>query len=174
VQGCAHGRTVIQGIPCPSAEPAAAVPPPPPPLACRLDTAVVQRAVREERQFLARHADEASHRRAEVADLDAVADRIRVAQARFHQLVEQRQPLEKERAFYENDKVTKPLPPWLRTGLDASDAQFLALADILRGLEQDVGSTQARYQCERERFGMMWGDAAPGSSACHPPPCAHP
>ena len=69
--------------------------------------------------------------------------------------------------FYEG-----PLPAWLKAKIDASDAQFAALTDILRGHEQNIGDIQARYQCERDTYGKLWADGAPGSSACDRPACA--
>ena len=99
-----------------------------------------------------------------------MVDRIRVAHKRFYELAAERKPLDKERAFYEN----KPMPAWLRSKLDASDAQFAALTEILRGHEQKIGEIQARYQCQRDTYGKLWAGAAPGSSACDRPACAPP
>ena len=163
------GRTTIQQTPCPVVNDPAPPPPPKPP--CTLDPEQVQRAIRQERQFLGRYGDEASHRRAQVADLQAVVDRIRGARLRFDELVEQRKPLDKERAFY---PPGTPMPAWLKTKIDANDAQFTALVDILRGHEQEIAGIQKRYQCERDTYGKLWSGAASGSSACDRPACASP
>jgi len=90
-----------------------------------------------------------------------VVDRIVRAHARDQELRVQRIPLDEEAAFY----VGKPMPAWLRSQLDANDAQVAGLADILRGAEQDIGEIQARCQCRRATFGKLWTGAAPGSSA---------
>ena len=86
-----------------------------------------------------------------------MANGIRVGHKRYYELVAQRKPLDKERAVYES----KPVPAWLQTKLDTSDAQFAALTKILRGHEQKIGEIQARYQCQRDTFGKLWAGAAP-------------
>jgi hypothetical protein len=165
----ATGRVTIQQTPCPVVNEA---PPPPPPakLPCALDAGQLKAAVRQERQFLTRFADETAHRRQQVADLRPVVDRIRRGRSRYDELVAQRRPLEKEAEFYKS----KPMPAWLKAKLDANEAQFDALVDILRGAEQDIGEIQARYQCQRTTFAKLWSGAAPGSSACDRPACATP
>ena len=148
----------------------AAAPPAPPKPPCALDAKERKRAIRQERQFLKRYPEEASHRRAQLADLKKVTDRIRVGHKRFYELAAERKPLDKERAVYEN----KPVPAWLEPKLDTSDAQFAALTKTLHGHEQKVGEIQARYQCQRDTFGKLWAGAAPASSACNRPTCAQP
>ena len=49
-----------------------------------------------ERQFLTRYPEEAAHRRAQLADLKMVTDRIRVGHKRFDELAAERKPLDKE------------------------------------------------------------------------------
>ena len=161
----AAGRVTVQGTPCVVVNPA-----PPAKLPCTLDAKARKRAIRQERQFLKRYPVEASHRRAQLADLKRVADRIRVGQKRFHALAAERKPLDKERAVYEN----KPAPAWLETKLDTSDAQFAALTKTMHGHEKRIGEIQARYQCQRDTFGKLWAGAAPASSACNRPTCAQP
>ena len=162
------GRTTLQQTPCPVVN--APPPPPPPKPPCELDADKLKATVRMERQFLTRFPDEATHRGAQVADLQPVVERIRRAHARYEELRVQRGPADKEAAFY----VGKPMPAWLRSQLDANEAQFAALVDILRGAEQDIGEIQARYQCQRATFGKLWTGGAPGSSACNRPACAPP
>jgi len=164
----AKGRKTMQQMPCPVEVLPAPPPKPKAKLTCDLGADQLRRVTRLENQFLTRFPDEASHRRAQLVDLEQVVDRIRVAHERFAQLAAERKPLDKERAFYEG----KPLPAWLKAKIDASDAQFAALTDILRGHEQNIGDIQARYQCERDTYGKLWADAAPGSSACDRPACA--
>ena len=144
--------------------------PPPAKPPCELDPDKLKAAVRLERQFLTRFADETAHRRAQLADLQPIVDRVRRGHLRYDELLAQREPLEKEAEFYKD----KPLPAWLKTKLDANAAQFAALVDILRGAEQDIAEIRARYECQRTTFARLWSDAAPGSSACDRPACAPP
>jgi len=137
---------------------------------CALDAKERKRAIRQERQFLKRYPEEASHRRGQRAELKKVSDRIRVGHKRFYELAAERKPLDKEGAAYEN----KPMPAWLERKLDTSDAQFAALTKILHGHERKVGEIQARYQCQRDTFGKLWAGAPPASSACNRPTCAQP
>ena len=166
----AKGRKTIQQTACPVDEAPAPPLAPKAKLTCDLGADQVRRATRMETQFLTRFPDEASHRRAQLADLQQVVDRIRVAHKRFDQLAAERRPLDTELEFYKG----KPVPIVLKAKLDASDAQFAALTDILRGHEQTIGDLQARYQCERDTYGKLWAGAAPGSSACDRPACAPP
>jgi len=165
----AAGKITMQQTPCPPVDPT----PSPPPAAkptCELDAQQRNAAVRKERQFLTRHADETAHRGKQLDDLKPIVERIRRTRHRYDELAAQRAPLDKEAAFY----VAKPMPAWLRSKLDASDAQFSALVDIFRGSEHDITEVQARYQCERETFAKLWAGAGPGSSACDRPACAPP
>jgi len=155
-----------------SAAALAATPPPssskkPP---CALDAKERKETIRQEKQFLKRYPEEAAHRRAQLAALKPVVNGIRVGYKRYYELAAQRKPLDKERAAYEN----KPVPAWLQTKLDTSDAQFVGLTKVLRGHEQKIGEIQARYQCQRDTYGKLWAGAAPGSSACARPTCASP
>lgn len=159
-----------QDRPCDDVKSPAAAPRRPAPTGCRLDADQRKRAERLEDQFLTRYPDEAAHRRAQVADLQPVVARIRTAQKRYAELAAERKPLDKEGAFYEK----KPMPAWLRSKLDANDAQFAALADILKGREQEIAEIQGRYQCQRDTFGKIWAGAAAGSSACDRPTWAQP
>jgi hypothetical protein len=163
------GKITIQGTPCPVVNEAPVAAPPAKPT-CELDAEQRKAAVRRERQFLTRHADETAHRGKQLDDLKPIVERIRRTRHRYDELAAQRAPLDKEAAFY----VAKPMPAWLRSKLDASDAQFSALVDLFRGSEQELAEVQARYQCERETFGKLWAGAGPGSSACDRPACAPP
>ena len=150
--------------------PAAAAPPASPkPLPCDLDAKQRKRVIRQERQFLKRYSEEAAHRRAQLAALKPVVNGIRVGYKRYYELVAQRKPLDKERAVYES----KPVPAWLQTKLDTSDAQFVGLTKVLRGHEQKIGEIQARYQCQRDTYGKLWAGAAPGIVGLPPGRPAH-
>lgn len=166
----AQGRTTIQQTPCPDPRPPAPPPPPRPKPPCELTAEQLRRAIRMENQFLSRYADEAAHRRAEETDSKPAAERIRDAKARIQALAEQRKPLDKERAFYPKGN----LPSALKSKIDANDAQSAAMADILREREQVLAAIQARFRCERDTYGKLWKNAAPGSSACDRPACMPP
>ena len=162
------GRTTVQDVPCPveKAPPA----PPRPKLACALDGERLEAAIRLERQFLTRYPDETTHRRLQVADLQPIVERIERGHARYRELAAQRATLDRELPFYEGKQMPSPL----KTKVDANDAQFAAVADILRGAAQEVGDVRSRYECERATFAKLWSGAAPGSSACDRPACAPP
>ena len=167
---CVHnGKTTYQQTPCRDEPPATPVSSKPK-LACPLSEDQVRRASRLENQFLTRYPEEPKHREAQDKAIQPVADRIRDAEVRLRDLGEQRKPLDKDREFY----VGKPMPSALKSKIDANDAQTAAMTDILRGRKQELADIQARYQCERATFGMMWKGAAPGSSACNRPACAQP
>jgi hypothetical protein len=163
---CPNGA---QDTPCPVPKPTVVTPPPPPP--CNPGKEHLKRADYAERQFLERYPDEGAHRRFEVAELQPVVDRIRASMKRFDDLAEERKPLERELAFYPKG----PLPSWLKTKVDANDAQFAALTDIFSDQKQSIEGIQARFRCERATFGKMWTPGTPsGSSACDRPTCAAP
>jgi hypothetical protein len=110
---------------------------------------------RADRQLRDKFPDSATHRKAEIAEIDEVIRKIRFAMKRYDEVVADRKPLDEQRAFYSG----KPLPPTLRTALDANDASFNALTLVFRGLEMDVGDIVARYRSERERLRKLWGGA---------------
>ena len=161
---------ILAGAVAVSAQARAAPPPSSPKRPCALDAKEHKRVIREEKQFLKRYPQEAAHRRAQLAALKPVINGVRLGYKRYYELAAQRKPLDKERAVYEN----KPVPAWLETKLDTSDAQFVGLTKLLRGHEQKIGQIQARYQCQRDTYGKLWAGAAPGSSACNRPACASP
>jgi hypothetical protein len=163
----AQGNIIYQQQACPVIKAPQPTQPTQPTLPCTLTADKLREATRSEGQFFKRYPEEALHRGDQLKDLKPVVDRIRIGHKRFYELAAEREPLAKEAAFY----VSGPMPAWLQSKLDANDAQFTVLAEILRDREQDIGKIQARYQCQRDTFGMVWGDAAPGSSACNRPAC---
>jgi hypothetical protein len=161
---------ILAGAVAVAAEAHAASPPAPSKPPCALDAKERKRAIREERQFLKRYPGEASHRRAQLADLKRVNDRIRAGHKRFYELAAQRKPLDKERAV---------LREQAGAGMARAQARYerrpvRSLTKTLRGHEQKIGEIQARYQCQRDTFGKLWAGAAPASSACDRPTCAQP
>jgi hypothetical protein len=153
------GTVVYSDLPCP----VVAVPTPPPAAPpCALTAEQRRNAEHLEGQFLLRFPDEERHRAVSIAGLREVAARIRLAEGRLSDLRSERKSIDDELAFYEH----RPVPPDLKRRLDANEARFVAIADVLRGLENDIKTIVRRYECERRQFGALWHGGAPGSSAC--------
>ncbi len=112
-------------------------------------------AERADRQLLEKYPDEATHRKAERAEIEDAVRKIRLAMKRYDAVTVERKPLDEQTPFY----VGKPLPPTLRRAIDANDASFAALTDVFRGLEMEVNNIVARYKSERERLRKRWGGA---------------
>ena len=122
-------------------------------------------AERADRQLLNKFPDEASHRKAHVAELEAVIVHLRRAAARFAELSVQRRPLDEQSEFYRD----KPLPPALKRAIDANDASFAALTTVFQQLQVEVAEIDARYAKERDRLRRLWAGAPPGFMALLPP-----
>ncbi len=162
----AEGERIVKGRPCtvmntPVPAPASAP--------CTLAPSELRQAIRQEEQFLKRYPDDATHRRAQVADLQAVVTQLRGAEPRLNELRVERRRIDEEIRFV---PPGQPLAAKLRARLDANEGRFAALADIHRQLQRDIAGIQSRYHCDRETFGKMWGGAPPGTSGCGRPPCA--
>ena len=114
---------------------------------------------REDRRLLERYPDEAALRRVRAAQLAEVERKMRPAARRFAELVAERRPLDVERQFYEH----KALPPDLKRKIDASDASFLALRDVFRGLQDDVAVIDLNFANLGERLGRLRAGAEAGS-----------
>jgi len=119
-------------------------------------------ARREDWRWLDRYPDEASHRRAEAVELQAVIAHLRPANERLAQLIAARRPLDIEAAFHKGKPLSQ-WPPWLLRKLEENDGSLLALRDVFRLLEQDVDFIVAKYANERGHLRKLWGGAAPGS-----------
>jgi len=122
-------------------------------------TEIKRSAIRADEQLLSRYPDEAAHRAAHVADLEAVVRNIRFSAARFAELVVQRKPLDDEAAFYKG----KVLPLGLQRKLEASDASFDALRDVFQNLRTGVADIETTRGREHERLRRLWAGAEPGS-----------
>jgi hypothetical protein len=125
-------------------------------------------AERADRQLVNRFPDEATHRTAQVADLNDVIVNLRVALRRLEQLKVERKPLDEEAKFY----VGKPLPPVLKRSIDASEASFAALVDVFHSLETQVAEIVAKFGIERERLLKLWAGTPPGSMGLLAPTAA--
>lgn len=113
-------------------------------------------------------ADESSHRKAQLADLQEVVGKLRAPNERLTELLKNRKAIDIQLAFHPNGGV----PPPLQAEDDANRAQLAALTDTFSNLEQAILGIESRYRCQRETLGKRWSGQAPGSSACNPPACA--
>jgi hypothetical protein len=116
-------------------------------------------ASRRDRNLVARYPNEAAHQRAREASLDTVRLAIRTTEQRLRELELARKPLLAEAEFY----VGKPLPPKLRSALDANDASAEALRSATATQEAELGRINGLYDAELDRLRRLWAGAAPGS-----------
>lgn len=125
----------------------------------RIEADALESAKRADRQLLKRFPDEASHRKAEAAELDGVLRNIRLTMRRWDELAAKRKPLDIEAAFH----ATGTMPAALRRAIGESDGSFNGLADAFHGQERSVADIVARFRAERERLRRLWAGAAAGS-----------
>jgi hypothetical protein len=116
-------------------------------------------AARRDRNLMARYPNEAAHQRAREASLDTVRLAIRTTELRLRELKLARKPLLEEAEFY----VGKPLPPNLRSALDANDASAAAQRSATATQEAELGRINRLYDAELDRLRRLWAGAAPGS-----------
>jgi hypothetical protein len=115
--------------------------------------------VRRDRNLMSRYADEAAHERAREAALDTVRLAIRTSETRLRDLGIERKPLLAEAEFYPG----RPLPPKLKTALDANDALTAAQRQATANQEAELDRINRYYDAELERLRRLWAGAAPGS-----------
>lgn len=128
----------------------------------------IRNAERADRQLRDKYPDEASLRKAHVAELEGVIRNVRRSTERLAEVSVQRKPLDEQLAFYRG----KPLPPGLKSAVDANDASFVALTIVFQQLQIDVAEIDARYGNERERLRKLWAGAPLGSMGLLPPAAA--
>jgi len=116
-------------------------------------------AARRDRNLMARYPNEAAHQRAREVALDTVRLAIRTTELRVRELELARKPLLEEAEFY----VGKPLPPKLRTALDANDASAEAQRSATATQEAELGRINRLYDAELDRLRRLWAGVAPGS-----------
>lgn len=131
--------------------------------------------VRRDRNLLQRYRDEAAHRRARDAALEPSRSAQASLQERVAELNRERAPLLAETEFYKG----KPLPPRLKSRLDANDAAHAALRDSAAAQQAEAARINRLYDLELERLRRLWAGAAPGSlgpieQPSAPPPAAQP
>lgn len=116
-------------------------------------------AVRRDRNLMARYPNEASHTRAREAALDTVRLAMRATEVRLRDLAVERKPLRDEAEFYQG----KPLPPKLKTALDANDASVEAQRSAKETQEAEVGRINRIYDAELDRLKRLWAGTPAGS-----------
>lgn len=116
-------------------------------------------AVRRDRNLLARYPSEAPHQKAREAALDTVRAAIKTGEERLRELEAERKPLLSEAEFY----VGKPLPPKLRSQLEANEAAASAQRETAVYQEAELARVNRLYDAELARLKALWAGAAPGS-----------
>jgi hypothetical protein len=116
-------------------------------------------AVRRDRNLLARYPNEAPHRKAREAALDTVRVAMKTTEQRLQELAIERQPLMAEAEFYKG----KPLPPKLRTQIDANETSAEAQREAALNQEAELERVNRLYDAELARLKLLWAGAVPGS-----------
>ena len=116
-------------------------------------------AVRRDRNLMARYPTEAAHSRAREAALDTVRLAMKGTEIRLRELAVERRPLRDEAEFYQG----RPLPPKLKTAMDANDASGDALRSAAANQEAELGRVSKLYDAELDRLRKLWAGTAAGS-----------
>ena len=119
----------------------------------------VAETLRRDRNLLARYRDEDTHRKARANALDTVKLAMKASEQRLTQLAAERKPLIDEAEFYKG----KPLPPKLKSAIDANDAALDAQRSSIVNQEAEVVRVNRLYDIELERLRKLWAGARPGS-----------
>ena len=122
-------------------------------------------AVRRDRNLMARYPTEASHNRGREAALDTVRLATKATEIRLRDLAAERKPLLAEAEFYQG----KPLPPKLRSAIDANDAALEAQRSAVGNQEAELARISRLYDAELARLRALWTGATPGSLGPLPP-----
>ncbi|MBL8341207.1 MAG: DUF4124 domain-containing protein [Rubrivivax sp.] len=121
--------------------------------------AAQQDAVRRDRNLVARFPNEEAHAKAREAALDSVRLAMAATERRLKELAAERVPLANEAEFY----VGRPLPPKIKTQLDANDAAVEAQKAAGISQAAELERVNKIYDAELERLRRLWGGAQPGS-----------
>lgn len=116
-------------------------------------------AVRRDRNLMSRYPNEAAHQRAREAALDTVRLAIRATATRIKQLEVESKPLRDEAEFYEG----KPLPPQLKSSIDANQVAMEAQRSATANQEAELERINGLYDVELERLRRLWAGMAPGT-----------
>lgn len=128
------------------------------------ERAAAKDALRRDRNLLARFPNEASHRKAREAALEASRKAVLASQGRIAQLANERKPLMAESEFFSG----KPWPAKLKQQIEANDVSVDALRSLINNQQAEIGRIDERYDAELERLRRLW----PGSlmNAANQPP----
>lgn len=116
-------------------------------------------ATRRDKNLLARFPSEAAHRKAREAALDTVRLAGKTTEKRLQDLGVERKPLLDEAEFYKG----KPLPPKLKTALEANDAAVEAQKQLAATQQAEIERVNRNYDVELARLQRLWAGAPPGS-----------
>lgn len=118
-----------------------------------------QDAARRDRNLVMRYPTEAAHQRARESALDTVRLAIKATELRLKDLTQQRKPLLNETEFYQG----KPVPPKLKSALEANDAALEAQKSAVASQAAELDRINKIYDVELERLRRLWAGAAPGT-----------
>lgn len=116
-------------------------------------------AVRRDRNLLARYPDEAAHRRARGAALDAARQAMKNSESRLAELAAERKPLMDEVEFYRG----KTVPPRLKQQIEANDTSMAAQREAIQNQEAEMHRINRNFDIELEHLRKLWSGARPGS-----------
>lgn len=116
-------------------------------------------AVRRDKNLLARYPDEAAHKRARSAGLDAARQAMKNSESRLAELAAERKPLMDEAEFYKG----KPLPARLKQQIEANDTSMAAQREAIQNQEAEIQRINRNLDIELEHLRKLWAGARPGS-----------
>lgn len=119
----------------------------------------VQEERRRERALLIRYPNQAVHDKERVDALAQIDDLIAAVNKRELALIEQRQGIQRELEFYENNPAKAPL--WLRRKIEDNDKQMEVQKRFLIEQTQEKQRLNARFDEELAKLRQLWaGNAA--------------
>lgn len=124
-----------------------------------LERAAYADAVRRDKNLLARYPDEATHKRARSASLDAARQAMKNSESRLAELAAERKPLMDEAEFYKG----KPMPARLKQQIEANDTSMAAQREAIQNQEAELGRINRNLDVELEHLRKLWAGARPGS-----------
>ncbi len=123
------------------------------------DRAAQQDAVRRDRNLLQRFPNETAHVRAREAALESAQAALAATERRLAELARERGPLANEAEFY----AGKPLPPKLKSAIDANEAAAEAQRTARVTQAAEVARVNALFDAELDRLRRLWAGAPAGS-----------
>ena len=124
-----------------------------------LERAAYADAVRRDRNLLARYPDEAAHKRARGAALDAARQAMKNSESRLAELAAERKPLMDEAEFYRS----KTMPPRLKQQIESNDTSMAAQREAIQNQDAELRRINRNFDIELEHLRKLWNGARPGS-----------